>query len=125
LDETATFIFRVEVNHLGKHYVICGIQCWDEALSDSLEVHGCEKEISYTKWGKEDRNVKEEVHEKKGEGGVRGRNARGKAGPENLQLQRVSAFNVLLSCTLARALKFHIQRPHAVDTGKNSNTEAQ
>jgi hypothetical protein len=54
---------------------------------------------SCTKWGKEDRNVKEEVYEKKGEGDVRG-NAKGKAGPEKLQLRRVSAVDVLLPCTL-------------------------
>jgi hypothetical protein len=65
---------------------------------------------SYTKWGKEARNMKEEVHEKKGEGGVRERNSKGKAGPEKVQLQRVSAFDVFLAVLhVARALNFCIQ----------------
>jgi hypothetical protein len=81
---------------------------------------------SYTKWGKEDRDVKEEVHEKNGEGGVRGRNAKGKAGPEKVSFKGyLHLMSSLLSCTLPEHSSFMFHAPvlHAVDAGKNSNTE--
>lgn len=90
------------------------------AFNDSLGVQGYDKELSYTKWEKDDRNMKERVCE------IRGRNSNWKAGLERVQFQMVSA---LLSCCPA-----YCKRPEvsytgspelcAVYAGENRSTEA-